>query len=68
MAGLHGADGDVADGLAGGCFAREEFTVEVGDDQLQRGVGEELAVRDAADELYPVLRKPASQDLGKVGV
>ena len=52
---LHGADCDVADGLPRRGFSGEQLTVEVRDDQLERWIGEEFAVRDAADELDPVL-------------
>ena len=68
MARLHGTDRHVTDGLARGRLPRQQLALQVGHDQLKGRVGEELAVRDAADQLDPVLGQATTEDLGQVRV
>ena len=65
---LHGADGHMADRPRGIGPPGQDLAVEVGDDQLQRRVGQELGVRDAAEQVDPVLRQAALEHLGQLGM
>src|SRR4026209_759865 len=46
--------------------AREQLPFEVGGDQLERRVGEELRIRDAGQELDPMLAQAALDELRQV--
>jgi hypothetical protein len=63
---LHGADGHVADGPIRRRRTHQPLTLQVRFQQLERGIGQEFAVRDAAQQLQALLAKPLAQHLDQL--